>query len=76
MGIGPSALSGGLGMKELYLIKKGGKAERTYLRWILKQDPNSPSGAVCNFTTGTGTGCLGNIQLLRLEGKDLGLAHS
>lgn len=34
-------------MKELYLVKKGAKPERTYLRWTLKSDPNGPSGAVC-----------------------------
>lgn len=45
--MGPSAFTGGIGMKELYLVKKGTKPERTYLRWTLKSDPNGPSGAVC-----------------------------
>lgn len=63
-------------MKELYLIKKGAKSERTYFRWALKADPSKPTEATCDFVTGTGTGCLGNIQVLRLVGKDLGLNHS
>ncbi|NDK19599.1 prepilin-type N-terminal cleavage/methylation domain-containing protein [Candidatus Gracilibacteria bacterium] len=76
LGMGPSAFTGGIGMKELYLIKKGIKTERTYFRWTLKTDINAPPGATCNFTTGSGVACLGNIQILKLTGRDLGLSHS
>ncbi|MDD2916886.1 MAG: prepilin-type N-terminal cleavage/methylation domain-containing protein, partial [Candidatus Gracilibacteria bacterium] len=72
LGMGPTAFTGGVGMTELYLLKKGPQSERTYFRWILKDDPNKPTGATCNFSNGTGTGCLGNIQILRLVGRDLG----
>lgn len=76
LGTGPSAFTGGMGAKELYLIKKWPKSERTYFRWILKTDPNGPTGAICDFTNWTGTGCLGNIQILKLVGKDLGVSHT
>lgn len=76
LGMGPSAFTGGTSMKELYLIKKWSKSERTYFRWTLKTDTNGPAGAICDFITGTGTGCLGNIQILKLVGRDLGLSHT
>ncbi|MDD2892068.1 MAG: prepilin-type N-terminal cleavage/methylation domain-containing protein [Candidatus Gracilibacteria bacterium] len=78
LGVGPIVLTGGVGMKELYLLKKGITPERTYFRWTLKLDPNAPPGASCE-TSGVHMGsgeCLGNIQLLNLVGKDLGLSHS
>ena len=31
---------------------------------------------MCDFDTGTGTGCLGNIQVLKMVGKDYGMSHS
>ncbi len=77
--IGPSAFTGGTGMKELYLIKKGSQIERTYLRWILTPDTNSPTGGSGCVLTGTYTwsdNCLGNIQVLKLVGRDLGLSHN
>ena len=78
LGIGPSAFTGGIGLKELYLIKKGSNPERTYFRWILRPDANWPPGAICELsgpTVGSGN-CLWNIQVLKLVGKDLGLSHS
>ncbi len=74
LGMGPSAFTWGLGMKELYLIKKWQKSERTYLRWIYKNDPNAPSGVFCQ--TATSSGCLWNIQVLKLIGRDLWLSHT
>jgi prepilin-type N-terminal cleavage/methylation domain-containing protein len=77
--MGPSAFTGGVGMKELYLIKKWSQVERTYLRWILTQDQNAPwAGSNCVLTgTYMGSGnCLGNIQVLKLVGRDLGLSHT
>lgn len=44
-----------------------------FFRWTFKDDPDLPVG-VCNYTTGSG--CLGNIEILRLRGKDIGLNHS
>lgn len=76
--MGPGTFTGGVGMKELYLVKKGVKPERTYLRWILKSDPNGPSSSICE-TSGANMGsgnCLGNIQVLKLVGKDLGPTHA
>lgn len=63
-------------MKELYLIKTGAKPERLFFRWNIKQDPHAPTGVTCDFTNATGSGCLGNIQILRLVGRDLGIEHS
>lgn len=66
--MGPNALTIGSGMKELYLLKKGPKTERTYFRWILTRDTNGPTGADCTLSgTNMGSGnCLGNIQVLKL----------
>jgi prepilin-type N-terminal cleavage/methylation domain-containing protein len=78
LGMGPSAFTGGIGMKELYLVKKGTQSERIYFRWTLQMDPNGPPGTICEMSgANMGSGnCLGNIQMLKLVGKDLGLSHS
>lgn len=57
---------------ELYLINTMTK-ERLFFRLTYKQDPNHPS--TCNFTT-FGTGCLWNIEVLRLKWLDIWLSHS
>ncbi len=70
LGDGPTVINNP--MAELYLINTLQK-KRVYFRWIYKTDPNAPSGATCNMTTGSG--CLGNIQILRMNGKDLWSLH-
>ncbi len=66
-------------MQELYLINKSART-RTYFRWNILQDPNTTIS--CNITTSasgkttTGSGCVGNVQVLKLQGLDLGLSHS
>ncbi len=59
-------------MSELYLINTL-KKKRVLFRWNYKVDPNAPSGFIC--TMATGSGCLGNVQMLRLDGKDIGWNH-
>lgn len=69
IGNGPVALSGA--MSELYLINHV-TLERTYFRWTYRQDPDT----VLACDPATGDNCLGNIEMLRLIGKDLGMSHS
>ncbi len=70
-----SAFSSG-GWRELYLVRTFPRFERTYLRYSVKRDPYL-SGAAwpCDLATGSGAGCLGNIQILKMVGKDLGDNH-
>lgn len=70
IGDGPLVITGS--SPELYLINTLSK-ERIYFRLTYKQDPNHPS--TCNFTL-FGTGCLGNIEILKLKWLDIGLGHS
>ena len=66
-------------MQELYLINKNAKT-RTYFRWNIQQDPNT--AVVCNISltaswkTVTNSGCIGNIQVLKLKWLDIGFDHS
>ncbi|MCK9272381.1 prepilin-type N-terminal cleavage/methylation domain-containing protein [Candidatus Gracilibacteria bacterium] len=78
LGSGPEAFSG-TQVKELYFIKNGIKKERLYFRLNYKLDPDAPPGSSCTSLSGgimSGSGCLGNIQMLKLIGKDLGLSHT
>lgn len=68
-------------MRELYLINRDQKT-RTYFRWVIRQDPNIPiGGPACSvgMLSGqivmTSTGCVGNVQVLRLRWYDVGLTH-
>lgn len=70
IGDGPEVLSGAT--PELYLYDPISK-ERTFFRWNYKQDPGNTS-ASCDMNTGSG--CLGNIQFLKLKGYDIGISHS
>ncbi len=73
---GPSVFTGGVDVKEIYLISWDGK-KRTLLRWNVKEDPwqNKPTWASCS-TSATWSGCLGTIEILKLEGKDWWVNHS
>ena len=70
LGDGPTVINNPMG--ELYLINTL-KKKRVFFRWNVKQDPNAPATQICNGISGTG--CLGNIQLLRMNGKDLWMNH-
>ena len=77
IGDGPSSFSGGEDLKELYLISGNG-LQRTLFRWSVKNDPDAPSSASCNYGDHkniTGSGCLGTIEYLKLEGNDWGFFH-
>ncbi|MDD4151123.1 MAG: prepilin-type N-terminal cleavage/methylation domain-containing protein [Candidatus Gracilibacteria bacterium] len=79
LGVGPEVFTGGTNVKELYFISGDGK-KRTFFRWNVKVDPDAPasfSGCTISSTDGTaiGSGCLGNIQFLKLDGKDWGFSH-
>ena len=71
---GPEAFTGWTNVRELYLISGDGK-KRTFFRWNVKQDPNAPAWSVCNGANPTGSGCLGNIEMLRLTGEDMWFSH-
>lgn len=74
---GPTAFSGNTGeTPELYLIDKN-QNTRTFFRWNIIPDPNAPRGSLCSIDANgmPSDGCLGNIQVLKTRGYDLGLAH-
>ena len=74
IGDGPNVLSWAL--TELYLIDKEANT-RTFFRWIVRPDPNAPGGTVCiQSGANTWSGCVGNIQVLKLRGFDLGFNHT
>ena len=66
-------------MQELYLINKSART-RAYFRWNIQQDPNTTVSCIITTSasgkTTTGSGCVGNVQVLKLQGLDLGLSHS
>lgn len=61
-------------VQELYLINKSTRT-RVYFRWNIEQDLNNPT-IICNYNMPTNSGCIGNIQVLKLKGLDLWLSHS
>lgn len=77
LGDGPTLTSALLNPKELYMIQPILK-ERLFLRWNIKQDPYAPAWVSCTCNPNgdcSGSWCLGNIQMLRLVGKDIGYNH-
>jgi prepilin-type N-terminal cleavage/methylation domain-containing protein len=72
IGVAPPVLTGSI--TELYLINKNAK-ERIYFRWNIAQDPNNTS-ITCNYVAPTNSGCIGNVQVLKLSWLDVGLTHS
>lgn len=79
LGEWPEVFGSGSGVPELYLIS-GDKKSRTYFRYQVIADPDAPTWATCNSTNGgrtyTGSGCLGTIQFLQLQGKDWWIDHT
>ncbi len=62
---------------ELYLMSNDGK-QRTLFRLKVREDPEKPSFASCDFTDPQkpqGDGCLGTIEFLKLTGSDEGFSH-
>jgi hypothetical protein len=58
-------------MQELYLLDKTAK-KRTYFRWNIQQDPNNTIVPCEIIPTAsgkllTGSGCIGNVQVLKLK---------
>lgn len=77
LGEGPSALVFGQAVPELYLVKNSGDLpERLILRRNVVRDPDAPATLPCDLTNGTGSGCIGRLEMLRLVGRDYGLAHT
>lgn len=73
----PTVFTGGENVREIYLIS-GDKKIRTFLRWTWKEDPspNKPATATCSDWQNFWSGCLGTIEILKLEGKDWGIDHN
>ncbi|HRI35870.1 MAG TPA: hypothetical protein PK765_02100 [bacterium] len=78
IGRGPAVFTGGTAIKELYLIRTKPSPERIYFRRIVRGDPAVAGNLMlpCDLATGSGAGCIGNIQILRMRGRDLGKTHS
>jgi len=62
-------------VKEIYLIRKWKTNERLFIRWNIIRDPNALATAICN-SDWTWDWCLWNIQILKLNWKDLWISHS
>ncbi len=76
LGLWPVAFPQNTAMPELYLIKKNSSnPTRILIRLKIERDPDAPATAHCNTQAGTGTGCIGRLQILRLIGRDLGASH-
>jgi len=61
-------------MLELYLIDSIRK-QRTLFRVVYKQDSEAPLGMGCSPEVGNFAGCVGNVQILKMNGKDIGMNH-
>lgn len=69
---GPEVISNP--MLELYLIDSIRK-QRTLFRVVYKQDSEAPLGMGCSPEVGNFAGCVGNVQILKMNGKDIGMNH-
>jgi len=76
---GPEVFSGAI--PALYLIDKQ-ENTRTFFRWYIERDPNAPADLSCVVNASnpsavtTNSGCLANIQMLKLKGLDAGWQHT
>lgn len=76
LGLWPVVFIQNTAIPELYLIKKNSSnPTRTLIRLKVERDPDAPPSALCDTQTGTGAGCIGRLQMLRLIGRDLGASH-
>ena len=74
LGIWPEAFPEWEGVWELYLINTLGN-ERTFFRWIVRDDENAPIWEVCNYSNPQVPiwwWCIGTIQFLKLIWVDYG----
>lgn len=73
----PDAFTWWIDVKEIYLLSWDRKT-RTFFRWNVWIDPDSPSSSCDNIDTSnpTWTWCLWTIEFLKLDGKDYWLDHS
>ena len=75
----PSVFIPNTNINELYLIS-GDRKTRTHFRWNVWIDPDRPTWADCSHSSTpespTGTGCLGTIEFLVMNGRDWWLDHS
>lgn len=71
LGIGPSTFTSSSDVWELYLINASWD-ERTFFRWKVSLDSAAPSWYTCGVTWKalTGSGCIGTVQILKLQWKD------
>ena len=75
--VGPELFKTWSWSHELYLISADHKT-RTIFRWTVRNDPNRPSSANCDFSNPknpTWSGCLGTVEYLQLIWKDWWLNH-
>lgn len=68
----PIVISGAI--SELYLLNAQAKT-RTYFRWIIRQDPGTSTGCTVSGWV-PNEGCIGNIQILKLQWLDIWYSHS
>jgi prepilin-type N-terminal cleavage/methylation domain-containing protein len=69
----PIVFSGSI--PELYLINRLEKT-RLYLRYIVRQDKWTDIVCTISNTGAIGEWCVGNIQILKMLGRDVGFSHS
>lgn len=72
--VGPIVFTGWENVREIYLISWDNK-KRTLLRWNWKEDPNKPASTSCD-SSNFWSGCLGTIEMLKLEWYDWWMSHS
>jgi len=47
-----------------------------YFRYVVRKDPGTTNPCTISSTGVTSDGCMGNIQILRMNGLDIGYGHS
>ena len=77
LALGPAVFPVNSPVSELYLIKKSSSnPTRLILRLKIERDPDAPTSAPCDTWAGTGSGCIGRLQMLKLIGRDLWINHA
>jgi len=80
LGAWPSAFASSWAVDEIYLLSSDWK-QRTFFRFHVKNDPYRPTWATCTWFTSepsliSGSGCLWNIEVLKLKWVDWGNDHN